>query len=189
MNAQDMPGVKIDPENKLAVPRKCPACGARLTSQTVTCEYCGSSTLPVAFSLSQREEVRLLAHELNAQLETKSHLLNQKFKRKLWIGLVSYILLGIFLQFALRLTPQWVIAIPILCAAITFLILRKLYQAARASAFITIYFETLESQISKFIHLKSIPRWQFDNLADDVLDQSALLHLFLAGKSTTRKNP
>jgi hypothetical protein len=187
MSAHNITEVKTDSENALAMPRKCPACGARLTAQSVTCEYCGSSTLPVAFSVCQREEVRWLAKELNGQLETKSGLLTQKFHRNLWISLSAYILLGVFMQFAFRVSIGWVFVVPFLCAVITFIVLRRLNQTARVSAFITIYFETLEPQINAFIHTKSIPRWQFDNLADAELDKAALLHLFLAGKPVHRK--
>ena len=170
--------------------RSCPACGAEQPPASVVCEYCGSQILPVALSFQEREQVNRLAKRLNAYLEAEENRLLRLVEIQtaaVWVmgtGLLLVLWLGIRL-----FSNGWIFTViySMLCLGLR-LVLRRRWAANR---FIRFFRQEIEPQIRQFTLQTRLPRWQFDQMASFVINETAPLGKFLKVKPAAGdiKNP
>lgn len=163
--------------------KNCPACHAELSLRTTICEYCGSPVHPVALTYKEREQIRNFANKLNKIMLAEQEQ-NDEFTRKIIFYSTGLVFLALVL---LRLLWKisWVDLAVVGCIAIVLLIITTIFfnRDRLQKSYDQAYYSSITPQITEFLQEKTIPRWQFDNIAHNaLLDEDPMRRYFLSGK-------
>jgi small-conductance mechanosensitive channel len=163
----------------------CPACSAELPNTAAVCEYCGSSILPLALSVQEHESIKAFAQELNDRLIRE----RKRFERIIFsifagivlVSLLSLIALYHIYQFTILNLIFFLLAVIILA----YIVSATIYRRKTNQAFHRSFEKKINPDLKTFLSKEGLPRWQFDQIAQQALQPGAPLKRFLLGDKTT----
>lgn len=159
--------------------KKC-GCQAELPAGALTCDYCGSSVVPAALSLSQRTAIQEKAAKWNDLLASRiSHITRIVIGvAGVLIGLIAALVYLLTLIMGFNLSWSLSLGITLLLMELFFAALIRNQLAYKASA--DLFQSNISSQIQSLSDDKKVPRWQLEALIRDSLSEHEPLRQFLS---------
>jgi hypothetical protein len=166
--------------------RVCPACSAELPSTSTVCAYCGSSIIPVALSVQDQKRIKAFAREMNDRLVKE----RKRIERILFsitagivqVSLLSLIALYHIYQFTLLNLILFLLAVIILA----YIVSVTIYRRKTNQVFHRSFEEKINPDLNTFLMNEGLPRWQFDQIAQQALKPGTPLKRFLLGDESDR---
>jgi small-conductance mechanosensitive channel len=164
----------------------CPACSAELPNTSTVCEYCGSSIIPLALSVLDHKRINTFAQELNNRLvQEKQHTTRTTFSLFTLIVLILFFSL-IALYYIYKFTLLNLILFSLVVIFLAYFISVTINRRKVIKAFHKTFQEKINPDLNDFLNHEGMPRWQFDQIAQQALKPGAPLKRFLLGDETIK---